>query len=97
MDQECADRLWGQHKVDGKFDRASSACRATLGGECADGLIACRGTAQWLEEGKPTLRFDGTFARGLLEGNCQRPRCRNIHKRRAGAKVARNLRGEGNG
>ena len=40
----------------------------TWDGQCADGLAAGPGTAQWLEAGKPTLRFDGTFARGLLEG-----------------------------
>ena len=37
-------------------------------GQCADGLATGPGTAQWFEKGKPTLRFDGTFARGLIEG-----------------------------
>lgn len=40
----------------------------TWSGQCADGLAAARGTAQWFEKSKPTLRFEGTFARGLLEG-----------------------------
>ena len=40
----------------------------TWNGQCADGLAAGRGTAQWAEKGKPTLRFDGVFTRGLLEG-----------------------------
>ena len=37
-------------------------------GQCADRLATGPGTAQWTEKGKPTLRFEGTFARGLLEG-----------------------------
>ena len=37
-------------------------------GQCADGLATGRGTAQWFEKGKPTLRFDGSFSQGLLEG-----------------------------
>lgn len=40
----------------------------TWSGQCAEGLAAGPGTAQWFEKGMPTLRFDGTFARGLLEG-----------------------------
>lgn len=40
----------------------------TWNGQCADGLATGRGTAQWSEKGKPTLRFDGIFTRGLLEG-----------------------------
>ena len=40
----------------------------TWNGQCADGLAAGRGTAQWFVSGKPTLRFEGTFVRGLLEG-----------------------------
>ena len=40
----------------------------TWSGRCVDGLAAGPGTAQWLEKGRPTLRFDGTFTQGLLEG-----------------------------
>ena len=40
----------------------------TWNGQCTDGLAAGRGTAQWSEKDKPTLRFDGVFTRGLLEG-----------------------------
>jgi hypothetical protein len=40
----------------------------TWSGQCVAGLAEGSGTAQWFEDGKPTLRFDGTFARGLLEG-----------------------------
>ena len=40
----------------------------TWSGQCAEGRAAGPGSAQWFEKGKPTLRFDGTFARGLLEG-----------------------------
>ena len=40
----------------------------TWSGRCADGLATGPGTAQWLESGRPTLRFDGTFVRGLLDG-----------------------------
>ena len=35
-------------------------------GQCAGGLAAGRGTAQWSDKGKPTLRFDGVFTQGLL-------------------------------
>lgn len=40
----------------------------TWSGRCADGLATGPGTAQWLEGGRQTLRFDGTFVRGLIEG-----------------------------
>ena len=40
----------------------------TWNGQCADGLATGRGTAKWSEKGKPTLRFDGVFTQGLLEG-----------------------------
>ena len=35
-------------------------------GPCVDGLAQSAGYAQWSDTGKPTLRFDGTYARGLL-------------------------------
>jgi hypothetical protein len=38
------------------------------GGGCADGLAQGPGLAQWYIDGKPTLRFVGIYARGLLEG-----------------------------
>lgn len=37
-------------------------------GQCADGFANGAGVAQWSQDGKPTLRFEGTFIRGLLEG-----------------------------
>jgi hypothetical protein len=40
----------------------------TWSGQCADGLASGPGTAQWVEDGKPTLRYEGIFASGLLEG-----------------------------
>ena len=40
----------------------------TWSGRCVDGLATGPGTAQWLESGRPTLRFDGSYVRGLLEG-----------------------------
>lgn len=38
------------------------------GGGCANGLAQGPGLAQWFLDGKPTLRFAGIYARGLLEG-----------------------------
>ena len=40
----------------------------TWQGQCADGSAQGAGVAQWSQDGKPTLRFEGTFAKGLLEG-----------------------------
>jgi hypothetical protein len=40
----------------------------TWQGPCAEGLAQGMGVSQWFMDGKPTLRFEGTFARGLLEG-----------------------------
>src|SRR5438045_1544291 len=40
----------------------------TWQGKCTDGFAQGLGVAQWYADGKPTLRFEGTFALGLLQG-----------------------------
>lgn len=37
-------------------------------GQCVGGYASGRGVAQWSTAGKPTLRYEGTFEKGLIEG-----------------------------
>ena len=40
----------------------------TWQGKCMDGLASGPGVAQWSNAGKPTLRYEGSFEKGVLEG-----------------------------